>query len=218
MSSVADIIDRLQDILEKEREERVLIKDVAEALNMSPAQLSNYKKRNSNPYDKISEYCATNRINLNWVLYGQPVEMLNSDVENIYKIKLIDGVHSSAGGGAFNEESEDVTYLSIDPLFADMLNIKNSDHIEAIRVAGDSMEDTLGEGSIIMIDRSRTELTSGGIFVLNTQGGVIVKRISINPNGTTIDLISDNKIYPVQSVPADEITVIGRVIGALEKI
>jgi len=217
MNTVEDIIDRLMDILEKERGEKVYIKDVAKALNMSSSQLSNFKSRNSIPYDKIAEYCARNRININWVLYGQSVEMLNSEVESVYRIKLIEGVHSSAGGGAFNDESAEVAHLVVDPIFVDSLNITSRENIEAIRVVGDSMEDTISEGSIILIDRGRSNLTSGGIFVLNTQGGVIVKRISLNPNGH-IDLISDNKIYPVQTVAPDEVTVIGKVVGALEKI
>ena len=39
----------------------------------------------------------------------------------------------------------------------------------------------------------------------------------VNTNGT-MDLISGNQIYPVQSVPGEELIMIGRVVGILEKI
>lgn len=217
MSGIEDIIDRIQDILEKSKGEKVYLKDIAEALGMSSSQLSNFKSRNAIPYDKISEYCAKNRISINWVLYGQSIEMLNTDAENIYRIKLIDNVHSSAGGGAFNEDDAGITYLTVDPVFVDVFGIKESDDIEAVRVAGDSMEPTISEGALILLDRKKAELVNGGIFVLNSLNGVVVKRIAVNPNGM-IDLISDNKIYPVQSVPGDELKVIGKVVGVLERV
>ncbi|QOR61171.1 LexA family transcriptional regulator [Sulfurovum sp. ST-21] len=217
MNTIEDIIDRLIDILEKERGEKVYVKDVAKALKMSSSQLSNFKSRKSIPYDKITEYCARNRININWVLFGQSVEMLNSEVESVYRVKLIEGVHSSAGGGAFNDEDVEFSYLTIDPIYKDLLGINNIDEIEAIRVIGDSMEDTLHEGAIILVNRKKTELSNGGIFVINTPGGVFVKRVAINPTGG-VDLISDNKSYETQTIPFEDVTVVGRVIGALEKI
>lgn len=217
MNGIEQIIDRLIDILEKERGEKVYLKDVAEVLGMSSSQLSNFKSRDAIPYDKISKYCAKKRISINWVLYGQPVKMLNSEAEDVYMVKMINNVHSSAGGGAFNEDDANVTYLTIDPVFVDVFGIKENDDIEAIRVAGDSMEPTVSEGALILVDRKKTELVNGGIFVLNSINGVVVKRVSVNPNGT-IDLISDNRIYPVQSVPGEELIVIGRVVGVLEKI
>jgi len=49
------------------------------------------------------------------------------------------------------------------------------------------------------------------IFVVNTLGGVFVKRVRINSNGD-IELISDNKIYEKEILKKDEIEIIGKVV------
>ena len=212
-----EIMDRVGLVLEKEMEERPYAKDIAKALDMSSTQFSNAKSRNSIPYEKIAEFCARKRINMNWVLFDQNIGMLTDEYEHYYRVKLLDNINAGAGGGAFNDENDDYTYITLDPIYKEMLNIQQSDKIEAIRVVGDSMEDTLGEGSIILINRKKTELVDGSIFVVNTPGGVFVKRIEINTTGG-IDLKSDNKDYKTSTFPVEELSVIGRVIGALEKI
>ncbi|MCE4623399.1 MAG: hypothetical protein F7B11_01445 [Caldisphaeraceae archaeon] len=203
--------------MEKETNERPYAKDIAKALDMSSTQFSNAKARNSIPYEKIAEFCAIKKINMNWVLFGQNIGMLKDEYEEYCRIKMPDSIKAGAGGGAFNEESDDYTYLTIDPIYRDMLGIQRTDEIEAIRVIGNSMEDTLAEGSIILVNRKKTEPVDGSIFVVNTPGGVFVKRIGINPAGG-IDLKSDNKDFETVTIHADELSVIGRVIGALEKI
>ena len=212
-----EVMERVGDIVEKEIGTRPYDKDIAKALGIAPAQYSNNKKRKNIPFEKISEYCAKKRVSINWVLYEQSSQMLNSNTEEIFKIKLLNDINGSAGGGSFNEETENFSYLSLDRVYSDMLGISEGDSVEAIRIVGDSMETTLKDNSIVIIDRNRTNIQNGGIFVLNTENGVLVKRVAINPSGG-IDLISDNKNYPSQPVAQEGVTVIGKVIGALEKI
>ena len=216
MMDFSKIMDRIAIILERERETKVFDKDIAKALDMSSTQYSNAKKRNSIPYQKIAEFCASNRININWVLYEQSTDMLKTDSEYGIKVKLFGDVNASAGGGAFNDD-ENYTYFSIDPAYAKLLNITDNDKIDAITVTGESMEPTLKDGSIILIDRNKTDITNGSIFVINAGGTVYIKRLMMNPNGN-IDMISDNSMMPIQEAHIEESVVIGRVIGALERI
>jgi len=211
-----DIIDRIEDILQSKSDIKIYDKDIAKALGMSSPQFSNFKSRNSIPYEKISEYCAKNRISINWILYGQSIDMLREETENMYKIKLFSGVNASAGGGAFNDD-ENYTYFSLDPAYVKLLGITPQDRIEAINVTGESMEPTLKDGSIILVDRNKTTIVNGSIFVINAGGTVYIKRLMMNPDGT-IDMISDNNIIPVQHASPEDSVVVGRVIGALEKI
>jgi len=212
-----EVMDRIAEIVEKEIGRKPYDKDIAKALKIAPAQYSNNKKHQNIPIDKIAAYCGRKRVSISWVLFEQSSAMLEENTEEVFKVKFLKNINSSAGGGAYNEENEDYTYLTIDPIYKDMLGIQRADDIEAIRVIGNSMEDTLGEGSIILINRKKTELVDGRIFVVNTPGGVFVKRIGLNPTGG-IDLKSDNRNFETVTIPAEELSVIGRVIGALEKI
>ncbi len=213
----SEVMDRVSAVLEFGEEHRLYEKDIAKALQISPAQYSNAKKRGSVPIEAVTNFCARRKVSINWVLYGQQTGMLDNRTEDALQIIYHKNYRTSAGGGAINEEGDDCTHLTIDPEFQAMLGIKSGDSIEAIRITGDSMEPTLSENSILILDRKKTELINGGIFVVNTQGGVFVKRISLNAKGG-IDLISDNTIYPPQTVEGEDVTVVGKVIGALEKI
>ena len=97
------------------------------------------------------------------------------------------------------------------------LGVLHRNNIEAINVVGDSMEPVLNDESIVLIDRNKTDIGNGGIFVVNTGGGLLVKRVSMSSQGM-LDLVSDNKLYNTISIPMEEVNIVGRVIGALEKM
>lgn len=59
-----------------------------------------------------------------------------------------------------------------------------------IGVRGESMEPTLPDGCSILVDRSRTRRRDGGIFVLDTEDGLIVKRLG--RDGRRWHLVSDH--------------------------
>jgi len=212
-----EVMDKIAEIVEKDIGRKPYDKDIAKALEIAPAQYSNNRKHQNIPIDKIAAYCGRKRVSINWVLFEQSFAMIEENTEAIFKVRLLKNINAGAGGEAFNDDNEEFTYLSVDRLYMDRLSVTDKDKVEAINVVGDSMEDTLKDGSIILINRDRQEIMYGGIFVVNTPGGVLVKRVSINPTGG-IDLISDNKSYPITTVSADEITVLGKVVGALEKI
>ena len=212
-----DVLERLSEIVESVLGRRPYDKDIAEEIGMSPANYSNMKKKRNLPLVNITDYCAIKKVSISWILYGQSSQMLADNTGDILKIPYLKEINGSAGGGAFNDDNIDITYFSLDRTYTDMLGIKEKDKIEAIKVVGDSMEDTLKDGAIILIDRNKTDIAGGGLFVVNTPNGVSVKRLMMNPV-SGIDLISDNKIYLPQTVVADEVTVIGKVIGALERI
>jgi len=73
------------------------------------------------------------------------------------------------------------------------------------------MEPTIKDGSIIFINRNDKNIANGGIFVISTSSGTFVKRVNLKSNGE-IELISDNKIYPVETVLANDIEIVGKVI------
>jgi phage repressor protein C with HTH and peptisase S24 domain len=74
------------------------------------------------------------------------------------------------------------------------------------------MEPLFNYGDIIFINRSKCDIGRGGVFTINTEHGLFIKRIQKRIDGK-IDIISDNKDYPTMSVYPNEIDVIGRVVG-----
>jgi len=198
------IIDKIKDILSRElNKEKILNKDVAKALNLTPENLSMLKKRNKIPYEEIAYFCATRKISINWLLFDQNSEEIVKNTDKFSVIKYFKNINASAGGGAINFD-ENYEILYIDKKLID----KN---LDAIHVIGDSMEPTIKDGSIIFINRNDKNIANGGIFVISTSSGTFVKRVNLKSNGE-IELISDNKIYPVETVLANDIEIVGKVI------
>lgn len=86
-----------------------------------------------------------------------------------------------------------------------------------IRASGDSMEPTLHDDDLVLIDRSSIDPADGQIFVIRTADGLAVKRLSQH-SGRWM-LTSDNPAYPLRPVEADD-RLVGRVVwhGALAAV
>ena len=78
-----------------------------------------------------------------------------------------------------------------------------------IRTKGDSMEPTLNDGDLILLDYSRTNPLDGQIFVLRNDDGLVVKRL--RGSGFDWELISDNPVCPPRRVDQND-RVIGQVV------
>ena len=212
-----EIVDKLKDVLsESSIGKKVFDKHVAEALGIPQGTFASMKKRNSIPYEEILEFCALKKISVNWLFFDQAVDMLKEETEKFFQVRYFSDIRASAGGGAevFDENFETITLD--EKIMHNMVGMGNIE-LEAIHVDGESMEPTLQDGSIVFVDRTQTDINKNGIFIASTTGGLFIKRIQKRPDGM-IDLISDNSMYPPQAVPADEITIVGKVVGNIESL
>jgi len=212
-----EIIDKLKDVISESRiGKKVFDKDVADALGIPQATFATMKKRNSIPYAEILEFCALKKISVNWLFFDQAVDMLKAETEKFFQVRYFSELRASAGGGAdvFDENFETI---SIDEkIMHNMVGMGNTE-LEAIHVDGESMEPTLQDGSIVFVDRTQTNINKNGIFIASTTGGLFIKRIQQRADGM-IELISDNSMYPPQTISHEEIMIVGKVVGNIESL
>lgn len=212
-----EVMERVSIIMETELGVVPYDKNIANELGLSPTQFANNKKRNKIPYFEIARFCDKHEITINWILLGKSSMRLIEREEDIYKIRLTENINASCGGGGFCEEEAEIKYIYIDKHSIEKLGITNVNNIEAIHAVGDSMYPTIKEDSTVLIDKTVNVLKPGGVYAVNTISGLFIKRLAINPNGG-IDLISDNKLYDTITMSAEEMTIVGKVVGSLEKI
>ena len=213
-----DIVERLKDIIsEQVGAKKVFDKDVASALGIEPINFATMKKRDKIPYKELSEFCAKKRISLNWLLFDQTPESLVEATNKYYYVKYLREINASAGGGADNYE-EDGEELAINESFVTFLGgERNLHNIEAINVTGDSMEPTLTDNAITFIDRSKTDIKRGGIFAIVSESGVFIKRLNQRIDGS-VEIISDNKDYPVSIVSNGSFVVLGKAVSTFNTV
>ncbi len=87
---------------------------------------------------------------------------------------------------------------------------------QVIFARGESMMPTIPDGSLLLIDRSKTDIDDNGVFVFRVGEGIKVKRARWRAD-ERIDLVSDNQLggYPPETYTRDEIATIvpiGRVM------
>lgn len=167
-----------------------------------------------------SEFLAQLRektgVDLNWLTTGKRTKTPSDALIGIgpeFALLPRYDVEASAGAGmtALEElEIERIAFrmdwlreIGLDPKQAGLLTAR-----------GDSMSPTIPDGSLMLVDlRKGDQPRTGLIYVIVLDGELLVKRISRNVD-KTIDLISDNPLYPVQKIAQvdfDKLFIAGRV-------
>lgn len=85
---------------------------------------------------------------------------------------------------------------------------------EALMARGDSMEPTIRDGDLLLVDRSIDRIMDDAVYVVVVAGAVKVKRVTRRTDGSVV-LSSDNPRHPPETVSSSEVndvlTIEGRV-------
>ncbi|MBO9574260.1 MAG: S24 family peptidase [Sphingobium sp.] len=129
------------------------------------------------------------------------------------------GLDASAGPGALDQAEDAAGALAFDPAWVRALGAK-PDMLSIIRVAGESMMPTLGDGDDIMVDRADGPARlRDGIYVLRMDDVLMVKRLALTPRPGRIAIRSDNPLYPAfEDVDPRAVTIVGRVVWAGRRV
>lgn len=75
---------------------------------------------------------------------------------------------------------------------------------EFLQAEGDSMDPTIKDGDMMLVDRGYGQVVNGKIYVLVVSGLVLVKRLQVVALGG-LQLISDNDRYPPQNISRSDV-------------
>lgn len=215
MPNIFDVLNKIKDILSEEVGNRkVFDKDVAEALDINQITLATMKNRNKIPYKEILEFCAKRKISINWLLFDQFVESLQAETDKFARINYFKDIYASAGGGALNDEEKSEPMLLDEEIVARLGGVQSIKHIQAINVLGDSMEPTLYSGDVVFINQEYKNALKSGIYIVSTPAGLFIKRLQLKSNGM-VALVSDNESYAPELVNAENVEILGKVVGKL---
>ncbi len=129
-------------------------------------------------------------------------------------------VGASAGPGGLADTDRVLSHMAFDARWLRDLCGGRSGDVSIIRVQGDSMTPTLGDGDEIMVDRGDSMgRVRDGIYVLRRNDELLVKRVAASPTTGRLTLKSDNPAYPTwPDLDPQDLTVIGRVVWAARKV
>lgn len=179
--------------------------------------LKGYLKGGKPSVDKALAIADACGVSLRWLATGEgPMRLgdasICADVPKLTSVPRYD-IAASAGGGAVVEAEniKETIAFRTDWLREEGLDPK---WLNVISVMGDSMEPSLYNGDIILIDRRDGPPRSGCVYVINYDGDLLVKRLQRLLNGG-FKIISDNPRYEPETIPAEQmeqVRIIGRVV------
>ncbi len=122
-------------------------------------------------------------------------------------------IHVSAGHGSAVYEENEVQRMAFR---RDWLRREGfaPDQLALVTTKGDSMEPTIGDGDLVLVDTSRNEVRDDSIYVLQVDGDVFAKRLQRDWEGG-VWVRSDNPQYQDQHITAEsyrQLKIVGRVV------
>lgn len=192
---------------------------VARRLEVNKKTFTNYLSDISEPkFETLLAFCEIVGVDIGEIIRREDDGPMNMQLEaedaafvkiNVYDVEL------AAGDGRIAPGEEPASQLAFRAAWLNREGI-NPAHASIVHVAGDSMEPTLANGGIVMIDhRDRTPIAKRYVFALRQGEHLLVKRVERSEDGSVLMLHSDNPIVPTQALTGADLEgteIIGRVV------
>lgn len=187
--------------------------ELAEAIGISAPQLNKTLSGN-----RVLKSCEADNIR-RFFGFQIPEEIAPIRVENGDEtppnraLVSVLNVAASAGGGMSVDSEDQIYSLSFPPQYLKRLTNSSPKNLAIISVKGESMEPTLLDDDIVLLDASKTNLSYDGLFVLRFDDALHVKRVGRSAKPGHITIISDNNsLYPALEASITDVSAVGKVL------
>ncbi|WP_142849786.1 S24 family peptidase [Telmatospirillum sp. J64-1] len=137
-----------------------------------------------------------------------------SDLGDEYVLVPRYDVRASAGHGAVIHSEQVVDHLAFKAEWVRRQLRVNPSYLLLIEAMGDSMEETISDGDLLLVNTQEPRIKDNAIYALSVNGDLIVKRVQRRLDGTLL-VKSDNPRYEPEELPphlAGQLRVIGQVV------
>lgn len=170
--------------------------------------------------DKMAREIETKlSLGYGWMDADHSNEAFPEDDDLIYLRRLNVSACCGASGVQNYEDEAYVDLMGVSRVwFKENINQIRENGYEIITAAGDSMEPTLKNGDLVVIDRFDTEITKrDGVFCVLIDNDLYLKRVQRVPG--SLRFISDNRLYDPFEIRLAEVEsrviVFGRMVNSL---
>ncbi len=184
--------------------------------------------------DRAANICRAEKVRLEWLATGEgPMregeepaatrypamgETPAPQAQGFVFVPRFD-IRASAGPGLFNDHEQVVDHLAFRAAWVRRTLGVDPHNLVLITAMGDSMEPTIRDGDLLLIDTSVRHVLDDAIYVIAKGDALVVKRLHQFFGGAVL-IKGDNPLYPEETLQGDELQalqVAGRVrwIGRL---
>jgi phage repressor protein C with HTH and peptisase S24 domain len=180
---------------------------------------------------RIAAIAKAAGVNLEWLATGEG-PMRREDVEqakalaeqekDLWQFELVPRyeVEAAAGGGRVVERESEIGRLAFRKDWIRQKGWQPKDLV-VIRIIGDSMEPTIKDGALALVNTAEEMPAADGIYVLSIDGHLVAKRLQLDLAGGGIYIRSDNPAYETQHLSSrevDDLFIVGRVVWAGQEV
>ena len=193
----------------------------SEASGVAERTIANWVSAKSEPKALgLKQIAELTGVSLDWLIFGKgmmkpeqamftPKTMPMHDFRTVPRYDAT----ASAGHGSFPEYAQKLDDIPFtEDFLLKRLGRMNTDGLIIVDAAGDSMEPTIGDGDLIMVDMHKKQLT-GAIYAFTYEDSFFVKRLNHLPDA--IEAHSINKEHPpfiVAKEQMNRVDILGRVV------
>lgn len=197
------------------------VRQLADRMDMPHNTYANYEARYKKPHlpirlaERIADAYAGTPVSREEVmaLAGFASPPSTAIVPSSHRLIQVYNVAASAGTGSVVEAEEIVDRLSFPSGYLSSITKTHPKHLAIISVRGNSMIPTLAHEDVVMLDMTKTNAGFDGIFVLEIDGVLHVKRITRSSEPGYVAIISDNRNeYPAFQRRVEDVRVVGKVV------
>ena len=214
-----DFVDKLKDARVNNEVTQAQLSEKLKLLGrkVSAQQISSWERGDYSPSRKnLSAICEVFSLDMNYFTeksgQGQTLPLPHSETDLPNEFSLVDKRKGAISAGPGLRPDNDVDFrLAFRNDWLEQFG--GAKQLFVIKVEGDSMEPSLLEGDSVLINKNANAIgAGGGIFAINWNKVILVKRLQMNPQTDEIIIKSDNPNYDSIVVKSDEIQIEGKVI------
>ncbi len=189
-------------------------------LRVSRGTFNNYVSGRRKPtFEFLAEFSHASGISLDYLIKGEGAEYkdrnsVDFEDDAFVKINVFD-IDLAAGDGRVADNENPIDQLAFRSTWLDRVGI-NPAHASIVRVEGKSMEPTLQNKSVVLIDhRDKTPISKSYIFACRLGEDLKVKRVERDAKNKVVMLHSDNPDVSTEALTGDDLDgfeIIGRVV------
>jgi phage repressor protein C with HTH and peptisase S24 domain len=193
---------------------------VARRAEMYLGTLNRYRGGRELPSSALVSLARATGVRLEWLATGEgsmqseaAPELAPATPPGHVLLPLLEARAAAGNHGGLRSDHL-VDFIAFSESFLKQTLRRSPQNLALLTASGDSMDPTIRDGDLLLVDTSARRIEGSFIYVLAIGGGLLVKRIDLRRDGSVI-LKSDNPKYAAEEVPAAEtptLQVLGQVV------
>ena len=193
---------------------------VARRAEMYPSTLHRYRAGRELPSSALVSLARATGVRLEWLATGEgpmqgenPVVTAPKPPPGYVFLPLVEARAAAGSHGGLSSDNI-VDFIAFSEGYVRQTLHRNPQNLALLTASGDSMDPTIRDGDLLLVDTSARRIEGSRIYVLAIGGALMVKRIQLRLDGSVV-VKSDNAVYESEVVPADQtstLNILGQVI------